>query len=1363
MITHISKFRDKPHKWFYKEAMLVLMLSLGLSSNAHALRYIITTVAGNGNAGYSGDGGSAMSAQLNVPRNVAVDSAGNLYIVERDNHRVRKITTNGIITTVVGSGQVPTDPVNDDIGDGGLATNAKLNTPMSVTLDSQGNLYIADLLNQRIRKVIVANGIITTVAGMGEAGYSGDGGLATQARLSGPSDVEVDNLGNIYIADRDNQRIRKVNTNGIITTIAGNGIQGYSNGPATSSSLNVPVDLELSSELKAGTPGNLYIADASNHCIRTLSTSNNRLYGGELGDCPRAGAYDDEAYLAAFNKPRGIALDSQGNMYIGDSENHLIRKNLKGTIDAVTTIAGKRIGFGAGQAGYGGDGLDGVDALVNRPTGIAVDSAGNVYFADTFNHRVRKLTPQNSQPVANFTANPTYGQAPLTVQLDGRTSTDSDGYIANYQWTSSDGQSTTGSQTTITFNSAGFYTITLVVTDNDGGTAQTSMNIQVTNAFPTADFTATPTVGVAPLTVQLNASASNDPDGSIVNYQWSSSDGQSKNGIQTTMVFNTPNTYSITLTVTDNEGATAQKIVSIQVNEEPNLLPIANFTANPTSGEAPLTVNFDASSSYDPDGTITNYQWKYQWFINDNPASIEDTGMTPSWTFTEPNTYHITLTVTDNKGATSVSQEQIIEVSGQEVALIPYSTTASTCGNFDVTIQVQAPYGKTVDTVQADLNFNKDDMEVVQISAGAVFDTTFLNQFDNSTGSINFLAGVLLNPAPTGVFDLMTITFAPKQSFSQTTLAFADSTAVMSGINDILQSANDIVLSATASAGSLKATVKSNMWPFKRHNNAPLRVKVAPGMGLQEIITTPNGQFTLNDAFSPGTHKVYVARTNTLQAEKEINVGNCSTSTITYNLQAGDVIGKNGAPPDNFIDIYDVSTFIFVLKQVMLGQQPVPQLADYNLDGFSNNDDLDPNFITSHFDFSLDGQIALDDRKVFLAGGNLNSGDKSRQKSGKGLREGSQRLDLVPNDLATGDSFDVVVEVNVGAQSIDAADIRLNFDPNLLQVNSLNVGTDFDTPLVNSFDNSTGQISLMVAHFGLESPSGIINLMTINLTVLGEGGEQTLALDTSQTVFVSGFHDVPEAEVETVVENIVPGGDVTPAECQLYAVNDKGLNHSQFFLVDLETELVTPLDEECKGCDIEAMDAHPDTNILYVASGNDTAFAHPPGHLYKLDAQTGLLVPVCSTGFEEVSSLAFDTEGVLWGWAKGDGLFSIDPTTCGVTLELPTDVRIEDLSWDLSGSLLYASIDTELWTYEKATGNIAQACDNLPLETEALEVLPETIVPDGHIVLGMHKDNTLKHWGIFNVQTCQVVFDKEIVIDPYNDVEGIAVPMEACR
>lgn len=237
----------------------------------------ITTVAGNGIQGYSGDGGPAIEAKLNQPSGVTVDTSGNLYITDTVNQRIRKVDTNGIITTVAGNG------IPGYGGDGGAAIQGKLHYPYGVAVDASGNLYIADMSNQRIRKVDVA-GIITTLAGNGDYGYGGDGGPAAEAKLFQPTGVGIDAMGNLYIGDSTNSRIRKVDTNGIITTIAGNGTQGYGGdeGPATEAKFNYP------GAVCTDTAGHPYISDGSNSRIRKVAPPSAFVPFFNSGDIPFA-------------------------------------------------------------------------------------------------------------------------------------------------------------------------------------------------------------------------------------------------------------------------------------------------------------------------------------------------------------------------------------------------------------------------------------------------------------------------------------------------------------------------------------------------------------------------------------------------------------------------------------------------------------------------------------------------------------------------------------------------------------------------------------------------------------------------------------------------------------------------------------------------------------------------------------------------------------------------------------------------------------------------------------------------------------------------------------------------------------------
>ena len=344
--------------------------------------YIISTVAGNGTAGFSGDNMAAISASLNSPYSVDLDDQGNLYILDSDNHRVRKMDrTTGIITTIAGNG------VAGYSGDGGLATSASLDTPVDMALDEDGNIYISDRRNHRIRKVDAITGIITTVVGMGAAGFSGDGGPATFSQLRYPFGISLDANGDLYIADLGNQRVRKMNiSTGIITTIAGTGTGGFSGdgGPATSAQFYNPFDIAIDKQF------NVYVADLVNRRIRKIDATTNIIStfagNGTVGYSGDGGLAID----AQINEPRRIALDHQGGLYIVDIGEHRIRK-IDLTSSIITTIAG------TGEAGFSGDGNIATQAKLNFPDAIAFDGSSNIYVADLTNHRIRKLTPYTPQ------------------------------------------------------------------------------------------------------------------------------------------------------------------------------------------------------------------------------------------------------------------------------------------------------------------------------------------------------------------------------------------------------------------------------------------------------------------------------------------------------------------------------------------------------------------------------------------------------------------------------------------------------------------------------------------------------------------------------------------------------------------------------------------------------------------------------------------------------------------------------------------------------------------------------------------------------------------------------------------------------
>lgn len=359
---------------------LTLIFPLVVPSGIAGQTIYITTVAGNGVQGFSGDNGPAISAELNAPYGVAVDSSGNLYITDFD--RIRKVS-GGEITTIAGTG------VAGFSGDGGPATYATLNAPRGIAVDSSGNIYIADLGNSRVREI--SNGIITTILG----NPGNDPVMGTQ--VLGPVGLALDRSGNLFIADGPNNRVLKY-TNGVATVIAGTGAFGYSgdNGPATSATLYDPSGVAVDAS------GNVYIADTTNNAIRKIQTDGTITTVSGNGT-PGYSGDNGPATSATLFGPLGVALDASGSVYIVDRGNERIRKVSHGVI---TTVAG------GNQSSDLGDDGPATNARLGSPSGLATDySSGNQYIADPGDNRVRLLSTALPPPLTITTTSLPIGVA----------------------------------------------------------------------------------------------------------------------------------------------------------------------------------------------------------------------------------------------------------------------------------------------------------------------------------------------------------------------------------------------------------------------------------------------------------------------------------------------------------------------------------------------------------------------------------------------------------------------------------------------------------------------------------------------------------------------------------------------------------------------------------------------------------------------------------------------------------------------------------------------------------------------------------------------------------------------------------------
>lgn len=554
---------------------------------------IIYTIVGTGVGGYNGDGISASSAQISSPSAVAVDTAGNVYIADQVNFRIRKVTPSGVISTIGGNG------VYGYSGDGGPATSAMITGPYDIHVDRLGNVYFADNANQRVRK-ISTSGIITTVAGTGTAGYNGDGILASTARLNSPGGVVVDSIGNIYIGDATNNRIRKINTSGIISTFAGTGVSGSlgDGGLATAAQFYAPGKMGFDKF------GNLYVADNGNRKVRKITVAGiittvaGTGMGGSTGD-------GGPATSATFTYPFGISVDTTGNVYIDDYSNRRVRK--VNTSGIISTYAG------TGGTGFSGDGGPPASAQIS-PQGSTSDKYGNLFVADLANHRIRKIIPScvtpNPPTSTTSSLNVCSGQTKVLSVLDP-------GLIRWYAFPTGGTVLGTG----LTFTSP-----TL--------TADTTFYAEITTCATSATRTAFP-LTVQPLPIVTSSNDTTICNGSPIilngggatSYAWT---GGVTNGIS----FSPTSSATYTVTGTSSFGCTGTTTTIVTVTT-----PNPSFT---TSG-ATLTANVSSAI--------------YQWY--DCTASSIISGATNQvYTATASGSYALIITQTscvDTSACQSVS------------------------------------------------------------------------------------------------------------------------------------------------------------------------------------------------------------------------------------------------------------------------------------------------------------------------------------------------------------------------------------------------------------------------------------------------------------------------------------------------------------------------------------------------------------------------------------------------------------------------------------------------------------------------------------------------------------------------------------
>jgi sugar lactone lactonase YvrE/PKD repeat protein len=536
---------------------------------------IIQPLAGTGTQGFGGDGGPATAALLSNPRGVTASGA-TIYISDTNNQRLRKVA-GGVISTVAGGGMP---------GDGNLGTAAFLNGPMGLASDSSGNIYFADTGNRRVRKLTVATGVVSTVAGNGATSFGGDGGPAVSAALNSPQGVALDAAGNIFIADTQNSRIRMVNAAGVISTIAGTGTNGFAgdNGPAASASLNKPNSLTFDSA------GNLYIADTANNSIRKIAVGTGIITtvagtgtttGGFAGD-------GGPATAALLFRPRSVAVDAAGNLFIADNGSSRIRR-VDAATGIITTFAGD------GKSTFSGDDGAASNAELSGPQALAFDTAGSLYVTDPGNRRIRKIA----------VATPPLITSPATAS-------GTQGAFFSYRITGSGHPAPSFSASALPdglfYNNgliSGFPTVSgatdvLLTASNIFGSTNSVLRITLAKSNGAADnapsfnsppvtITITPNPGVVNQPINFVAPSTGDGDADLLAYDWDFGDGQKSTGVTTAHAYSAVGVYTVTVTASDGVSsisATAPVAVNAASVTQPVLISKASFKFNFTKQNA---------------------------------------------------------------------------------------------------------------------------------------------------------------------------------------------------------------------------------------------------------------------------------------------------------------------------------------------------------------------------------------------------------------------------------------------------------------------------------------------------------------------------------------------------------------------------------------------------------------------------------------------------------------------------------------------------------------------------------------------------------------------------------------------------------
>jgi hypothetical protein len=657
----------------------------------------------------------------------------------------------------------------------------------------------------------------------------------------------------------------------------------------------------------------------------------------------------------------------------------------------------------------------------------------------------------------------------------------------------------------------------------------------------------------------------------------------------------------------------------------------------------------------------------------------------------------------------------------------------STCSgeSFDIMLQVVAPSSQSTNAVQTYVEFDPTQLQVNSITNSGQLDFALETDFNNTAGYIHFGASSFSTSPPVGTFDVVTLNLTALGDSGSTALHFDPSnTLIISGSQQFPQAVPDVPVTFQC---QLKYQVGFQERATPPHPSWITTLKLS-GDFTGTVTSNESGQGQLPQALANGNYTLCVKNAHTLQNQVTFTVPLASEFIDFGILSEGD------ADDDNHIDLMDF-VHVYLSKDQCEG---------------------DPNY-NVNADFNADGCVGITDAQLLANNygqAGQSCGDTPAALTRSRPRDNREAFSLsVPENLTVGSRFEVPIRVYANAdQPVGSASAHLHFDPQQVQVNSLTKGNhSLDFLLQNRFDNILGTIDFVAVVWDGQFVTEPFTLVTLDLTLLAEGGEQTLALVSPSGVTTVGG-------TPTFPGQCPPAADISPVACQFYAVANEildhdSLNNSQLFTFNRETHAVESLGPLYKGYDLQALAIHPQTNRLYAVSGAQAAEQQHKGRLYLVDGNSGDLCWVGDTTFDNVSELAFSPDGsILWGWAEGQGLIQIDPTTGEGQLVRP----LEDVSlagFTLAENAVFLGVvNNELWKYNRPAEAFERLCANLP---DTIDVV-EMTATEG-LLLGIPNATGLGLYP-FNPEPtrCELGTAIEIPLQPQRVIADVVLPTAAC-